>query len=146
MNLRADLEEFVYDHRSHGPLTGDPTEPAWNDYLIIVACPCRVVSERWVSRKRRTWTCSGSRPELSLPGEDALRAPRRPRRSLHSLGGRLSSHSLHRTGWSRHRTNLAQQGRDIPVQPFAGGLSTSVLRNGTAMYAIAAPTGSRNAH
>ena len=49
MNLRADLEEFVHDHRSHGPLTGDATEPAWNGYLIFVACPCGVVFERWVT-------------------------------------------------------------------------------------------------
>jgi hypothetical protein len=48
VNLRADLEEFVHDHRSHGSLTGDTTEPAWNGYLIIVACPCGVVFQRWV--------------------------------------------------------------------------------------------------
>jgi len=27
VNLRADLEEFVHDHRPHGTLTGDATEP-----------------------------------------------------------------------------------------------------------------------
>jgi hypothetical protein len=27
MSLLADLEEFVTDHRPHGPLTGDATEP-----------------------------------------------------------------------------------------------------------------------
>jgi hypothetical protein len=26
--LLADLEDFVHDHRRHGPLTGDATEPA----------------------------------------------------------------------------------------------------------------------
>jgi len=30
MSLLADLGEFVADHRPHGPLTGDATEPAWN--------------------------------------------------------------------------------------------------------------------
>ena len=49
MNLLTDLEEFVDDHRPHGPLTGDATEPAWNGYLLTVACPCGVVFERWVT-------------------------------------------------------------------------------------------------
>ena len=48
MTLLTDLEEFVNDHRPHGPLTGDATEPAWNGYLLTVACPCGVVFERWV--------------------------------------------------------------------------------------------------
>ncbi len=29
MNLLADLEGFVTDHRSHGTLTGDATPPTW---------------------------------------------------------------------------------------------------------------------
>jgi hypothetical protein len=45
----ADLEEFVEDHRPHGPLTGDVTEPAWNGYLLTVACPCGVAFARWVT-------------------------------------------------------------------------------------------------
>ncbi len=49
MTLLADLEEFVHDHRPHGTLTGDATEPAWNGYLLSVACPCGVVFERWVT-------------------------------------------------------------------------------------------------
>jgi len=40
MTLIADLEDFIHDHRSHGPLTGDATEPAWNGYLLTVACLC----------------------------------------------------------------------------------------------------------
>ena len=31
------------------PLTGDATEPAWNGYLLTVACSCGVVFERWVT-------------------------------------------------------------------------------------------------
>ena len=31
--FRADLEEFIADHRPHGILTGDATEPAWNGDL-----------------------------------------------------------------------------------------------------------------
>jgi len=49
VNLLADLEEFIHDHRPHGPLTCDATEPAWNGYLLTVMCPCGVVFERWVT-------------------------------------------------------------------------------------------------
>jgi hypothetical protein len=34
------LEEYVHDHRPHGPLTADATAPAWNGYLLTVACAC----------------------------------------------------------------------------------------------------------
>ena len=49
MTLLAELEEFVRDHRAHGALTGDATEPAWNGYLLTVACPCGVTFERWIT-------------------------------------------------------------------------------------------------
>ncbi len=49
MSLLADVGEFVADHRPHGALTGDATEPAWNGYLLTVACPCGVVFARWVT-------------------------------------------------------------------------------------------------
>jgi hypothetical protein len=49
MTLLADLEEFVRDDRPHGPLTADATTPAWNGYLLTVACPCGVVFGRWVT-------------------------------------------------------------------------------------------------
>jgi len=41
--LFADLDDFVHDHRPHGVLTADATEPAWNGYLLTVACSCGVV-------------------------------------------------------------------------------------------------------
>jgi hypothetical protein len=44
-----DLREFVDDHRRHGPMAADATEPAWNGYLLTVACPCGEVFERWVA-------------------------------------------------------------------------------------------------
>jgi hypothetical protein len=44
----ADLTAFVKDHRPHGPLTADATEPAWNGYRLTVTCSCGVVFERWV--------------------------------------------------------------------------------------------------
>ncbi len=47
MTLLAELEEF--DHRRHGTLTADATEPAWNGYLLTVACPCGVVFGRWIT-------------------------------------------------------------------------------------------------
>jgi hypothetical protein len=46
VNLLADLADFISDHRSHGPLTADATEPAWNGYLLAVACRCGVVLGR----------------------------------------------------------------------------------------------------
>jgi hypothetical protein len=49
MTMVAELEEFVHDHRPHGPLTSDATEPAGNGYLLTVACSCGVVFERWVT-------------------------------------------------------------------------------------------------
>jgi len=49
MTLLADLEVFVQDHRPHGQMTGDATEPAWNGYRLTVACACGVVFERWVT-------------------------------------------------------------------------------------------------
>jgi len=47
--LVDDLQEFVYDHRPHGSLTGDAATPAWNGYQLTVACSCGVVFERWVT-------------------------------------------------------------------------------------------------
>jgi hypothetical protein len=49
VGLIGDLEAFARDHRPHGPLTADVTQPAWNGYLLTVACPCGVVFERWVT-------------------------------------------------------------------------------------------------
>jgi len=49
VTLLANLEEFVADHRPHGALTGDATEPAWNGDLLTVACPCGVTFLRWVT-------------------------------------------------------------------------------------------------
>jgi len=47
--LTALAEVFIADHRPHGPLTADATEPAWNGYLLTVACSCGVVFARWVT-------------------------------------------------------------------------------------------------
>jgi hypothetical protein len=47
--LLTDLEEFIADHRPHGSLTADATEPAWDGYLLTVACPCGRVFGRWVT-------------------------------------------------------------------------------------------------
>jgi hypothetical protein len=45
--LFADLEEYVHDHRPHGSLAVDATEPAWNGYLLTAA------------RARVEWCLSG---------------------------------------------------------------------------------------
>jgi hypothetical protein len=47
VTLLSDLTDFLHSHRPHGPLTA--TEPAWNGYLLTVACSCGVVFERWVT-------------------------------------------------------------------------------------------------
>jgi hypothetical protein len=49
--LFADLEEYVHDHRPHGSLAADATEPAWNGYLLTLACSCGVAFGRWVTPK-----------------------------------------------------------------------------------------------
>jgi len=40
VNLLGDIADFIADHCPHGALTADATEPAWNGYLLTVACPC----------------------------------------------------------------------------------------------------------
>jgi hypothetical protein len=49
VNLLSDLEEFVHNHRPHGTLTGDATPPAWNGYLLTVACSCGIIFKRCVT-------------------------------------------------------------------------------------------------
>ena len=61
VSLLADLEEFVTNHRPHGSLTEDATEPARNGYHLIVACPCGVVLGRWVTPGKLSWICCGRR-------------------------------------------------------------------------------------
>jgi hypothetical protein len=39
MKLLLELEGFFRDHCSHGSVAADATEPAWNGYLLTVACP-----------------------------------------------------------------------------------------------------------
>jgi hypothetical protein len=91
ISLLADLEEFVADHRPHGTLTGDATEPAWNGYLLTVACPCGVVFERWVmpggcragrARDERRWRQPCVEGGERVAARDSLvrGTPSRPRR------------------------------------------------------------------
>ena len=47
--LLPDLSEFIRDRGRTSLLTADATEPAWNGYLLTVACPCGVVFQRWVT-------------------------------------------------------------------------------------------------
>jgi hypothetical protein len=48
VSLVVNLTDF-HSHHSHGLPTADATTPAWNGYLLTVACPCGVVFERWVT-------------------------------------------------------------------------------------------------
>jgi len=43
------VSAFVDDYTLHSLMTADATQPAWNGYLLTVACPCGVVFERWVT-------------------------------------------------------------------------------------------------
>jgi len=69
--MLADVQEFVSEHHPHGPLTADAKEPAWNGYLLTVACACGVVFERWskpnVTSSRPQRSCS-SNPCSSCSG------------------------------------------------------------------------------
>ena len=49
MTLLADLEDFVTEHRPHGPLTATTRELTPNGYRLEVACPCGVTFERWIT-------------------------------------------------------------------------------------------------
>lgn len=44
----------------HTPRPARVIEPAWNGYLLQVACSC-VVFERWVTPPKLDWTCSARR-------------------------------------------------------------------------------------
>ena len=58
VTLLINLAEFAQDHHPHGPLTADATEPAWNGYLLTVACPCGVVLGGGSRPRMPSWTCS----------------------------------------------------------------------------------------
>jgi len=47
-SLLTDLREFVALHCVHGELRAKASAPTPNGYRLEVACPCRVVFERWV--------------------------------------------------------------------------------------------------
>jgi len=47
-SLLSNLEEFVALHGLHGELHAKAGELTANGYRLEVACPCRVVFERWV--------------------------------------------------------------------------------------------------
>jgi len=61
MTLLAELEDFVRDHRPHGGMTDDATEPAWNGYRLTGPAPA-VWSSNGGSRPRTPrWTSSAWR-------------------------------------------------------------------------------------
>jgi hypothetical protein len=54
VSITAEIETFVVNHRAHGHLTGDATEPRLNGYQVTITCPCGVVFIRWVSPSEAT--------------------------------------------------------------------------------------------
>jgi hypothetical protein len=61
MTLLADLEQFASDHRAHGPLTANATEPTGNGYLLTVVCSCGVLFGGGSRPKRPSSTYSARR-------------------------------------------------------------------------------------
>lgn len=49
MLLLSDIRAFIQEHRAHGQLVGDASEPILAGYRVTVACPCGVTFERWVT-------------------------------------------------------------------------------------------------
>ncbi len=49
MSLSDDIKAFIADHRDHGQLTGDATEPGLAGYQVWIACPCGVTFRRQVT-------------------------------------------------------------------------------------------------
>src|SRR4029453_5324920 len=66
----SDLDEFLDDHGPHGPLIADATEPAWNGYLLTVACRYGW----WADADLFSWFGPGARRN-QLSGQDRLRRP-----------------------------------------------------------------------
>ncbi len=48
MSIYTEVEHFVQTHRPCGELTWWTTPATAKGYQVRVACPCGVVSERWV--------------------------------------------------------------------------------------------------
>ena len=87
--LPADLADFLHSHRPHSALTADATAPAWNGYLLTLACPCAVVFGDGSRHKTPSLICSVS--PLSTEAEDASPARRRTvDTSPHAFTRRLS--------------------------------------------------------
>jgi len=59
--LFADLEEYVHDHRPHGPLTADATKPAWNGYLLNLIPRDAFWDRASKHLRRRIWQREGRR-------------------------------------------------------------------------------------
>lgn len=50
-----DLADFITCHHACGQLTGDPTEPAAQGYMLTVGRGCGVVFMRWVTPQEAAW-------------------------------------------------------------------------------------------
>ena len=48
--MTEDVQAFISEHRKHGQLVGDATEPMENGYQVTISCPCGAVFIRWVTQ------------------------------------------------------------------------------------------------
>jgi hypothetical protein len=49
MTITDDIQAFIREHRDHGQVVGDATQPLPHGYQVTIACPCGVTFLRWVT-------------------------------------------------------------------------------------------------
>jgi hypothetical protein len=49
VSVTSEIEAFLLEHRDHGQVVGDATQPRPNGYQVSIACPCGVTFSRWVT-------------------------------------------------------------------------------------------------
>lgn len=49
MGIANDGQALIVEHRDHGRLVGDATEPIPNGYQVTIACPSGVIFIPWVT-------------------------------------------------------------------------------------------------
>jgi hypothetical protein len=61
MTISDEIDAFVVEHRDHGPLTGDATEPGLNGYTVWITCLCGVEFRRLRHSIWQRWRSSTDR-------------------------------------------------------------------------------------
>jgi hypothetical protein len=49
VSVSDEVRAFIAEHREHGQLTGDATEPGLAGHQVWIACPCGVTFRRQVT-------------------------------------------------------------------------------------------------